>query len=120
MRQETLRSLNALERYFGVLFSKDLLFMKPVVRNLETPRAKVEGLRYFQDRGYRVFAVVDDEPHNIAAMAELDMGGEILFLQTNDFLQTKDVPSSRIKSVSGYTTTRTVPNYEKTAEGSLV
>jgi hypothetical protein len=70
--------------------------MIPPCWDLGVPRAKAEGLRHFEKRGYRVAAVVDSEPDNIAAMAampELEMGTDVLFLQPNAFVQSQDLPT---------------------------
>src|SRR2546430_8710137 len=51
--------------------------------------SKVAGLRTFADAGFRTFAVVDNEPAVIAALAEADESGEILFLQAQTFSESR-------------------------------
>src|SRR2546430_8069680 len=54
--------------------------------------SKVAGLRTFADAGFRTFAVVDNEPAVIAALAETDESGEILFLQAQTFSESRRAP----------------------------
>src|SRR2546430_13940291 len=54
--------------------------------------SKVAGLRTFADAGFRTFAVVDNEPAVIAALAETDESGEILFLQAQTFSESRPPP----------------------------
>jgi hypothetical protein len=94
--------------------------MNPPDGDGEIGRTKAEELRYFQELGYRVFAVVDNESDNIAAMAELDIGAEILFLHANNLFRSQGVPTSRTTNGNRYDTTRPVSDYEQASEGSLV
>src|SRR2546430_11709247 len=57
--------------------------------------SKVAGLRTFADAGFRTFAVVDNEPAVIAALAETDESGEILFLQAQTFSESRRRPPPR-------------------------
>jgi hypothetical protein len=79
LRAQTLHSLNALGREYRVEFSSELLHMNPRRWEEGVPQTKVAALNAFREAGYRVFAVVDNEPGNIRAMAEADAADEILF-----------------------------------------
>ena len=62
LRDETLRSLNALGREYRVEFRADLLAMNAAGGEDDVVDSKVAGLREFAAAGYRTFAVVDNEP----------------------------------------------------------
>lgn len=83
LRKDTLVSLNILGASNGVAFSNDLLFMKPEAWEGGIGLLKAEGVRYFQEKGYRVCAFVDNEPENLRAVANMDGSGEILLLHAN-------------------------------------
>jgi hypothetical protein len=92
----------------------------------QSSNAAVELHQTIQERSTWCFvssgvsAVVDNETHNIAAMSEVDMDDEILFLHAKNFLRPQGVPPPRTKSVNQYDVTWTVSYDEKTTEGSLV
>ncbi len=83
LRRETLESLNALGAAHDVSFRDDLLHMNSNGWDGGVTGAKAEGLLRFRDAGYRIFAVVDNEPENIAAMQDADADREILFLHAD-------------------------------------
>ncbi len=87
LRKDTLVSLNILGAPNGVAFSNDLLFMKPETWEGTVACLKAEGVRYFQEKGYRVCAFVDNEPENLRAVADMDGSGEILLLHANTLFQ---------------------------------
>lgn len=89
IREVTLRSLNALGEGYRVRFESELLYMNPHEWDEGVRAAKAAGVLYFQQKGCRVFAVVDNEPENIKAMAEADRNGEILFLHASTLFETK-------------------------------
>ena len=89
IREATLRSLNALGEGYRVRFESELLYMNPQEWDEDVPAAKAAGVLYFQQKGYRVLAAVDNEPENIKAMAEVDSHGEILFLHASTLFETK-------------------------------
>ncbi|MCH8818264.1 MAG: hypothetical protein IIC92_11105 [Chloroflexi bacterium] len=72
LRADTLRSLNDLGREHNVSFRDDLLHMNPGDWEEAVGNSKANGVKRFQDAGYLVFAMVDNEPANLAAVAELD------------------------------------------------
>ncbi len=89
LREETLRSLNALGKAYRVHFDDELLHMNPHDWEEDVVQAKVAGIRYFQEKGYRVFAYVDNEPENLAAVAEYDQSGEILLLHADTIFESR-------------------------------
>jgi hypothetical protein len=95
LRDETLRSLNALGREYRVEFRADLLAMNESGEEGDVIESKVAGLRTFADAGFRTFAVVDNEPAVIAALADADESGEILFLQAQTFSESRRAPTPR-------------------------
>lgn len=99
LRRETLDSLNALGRAHGVSFRSELLHMNPSGWDGGVTNAKAEGLLRFRGEGYRTFAVVDNEPENIAAMQEADVDGEILFLHADTIFLSE--PSIMPRTVGG-------------------
>ena len=81
MRRITLDSLNTVGTQARVSFEPELLFMR---RDRTTPvsTAKIEALDEILDRGFRIVAVVDNEPENLEAMAE-HRSNEILYLHAD-------------------------------------
>lgn len=102
LRAETLRSLNALGREYRVSFADELLQMNPGGWSGDVTAPKVDGLRAFMNAGYRVLAVVDNEPENIEAMAAADMTGEVLFLHAQTFYETRRAAVPRTVGGSVY------------------
>src|SRR5690606_25741735 len=80
IRAETLASLNMLGAPHRVAFRDDLLHMNPYDWQQRVPDAKVSGVIEFQARGYRVVAVIDNEPENLRAIGALSSAREILLL----------------------------------------
>ena len=95
LRDETLRSLNALGREYRVEFGTDLLAMNAAGGEDDVIESKVAGLRSFADAGYRTFAVVDNEPAVIGALAEADESGEILFLHAQTLSESRRMTTPR-------------------------
>jgi hypothetical protein len=95
LRDETLRSLNALGREYRVEFRTDLLAMNSAGGEDDVVDSKVGGLHELAAAGYRTFAVVDNEPAVIAALAEADESGEILFLHAQTLSESRRVPTPR-------------------------
>jgi len=88
-REDTLRSLNALGAEFKVTFSDDLLWMYAGDGAGEVTDSKVSGMRRFQERGYRIFAYVDNEPDNLEAVLSIDETGEILPVHADTIFDSK-------------------------------
>jgi phosphoglycolate phosphatase-like HAD superfamily hydrolase len=95
LRDATLRSLNALGREYKVSFTDDLLHMNPDDWEVDVPGHKVAGLERFRTAGYRVVAVVDNEPEIIEAMAAADATHEILFLHAQTLYRSRRPPIPR-------------------------
>lgn len=102
LRAETLRSLNTLGAEYRVSFDDRLLRMNPGGWNDDVAASKVAGLRSFQDDGYLVVAVVDNEPENIAALAAADDSGGILFLHARTLYESRRAPTPRTVEGSAY------------------
>ena len=101
LREDTLRSLNALGREYRVAFDGGLLEMNPEGWERRVADNKAAALRRLRERGYRIFAVVDNEPDNIERMLEADDEGEILFLHADTIFVSKARRTPR--TVSGGT-----------------
>ncbi len=99
LRRDTLRSLNQLGKEYKVEFSDALLYMNRGEWGQRIPASKVAGLRHFSEAGYRVFAFVDNEPENLAAVAKADPKHEILLLHANTIFESKRarLPSGSVK-----------------------
>ncbi len=81
-RTHTLEELNRLGEEYRVRFSDEFLFLQAQ----EAPKVehtKANGVRHFQGKGYRVFAVVDDDKRNLDAVAQADKHQEILLLHAS-------------------------------------
>jgi hypothetical protein len=91
LRSDTLRALNALGKAYRVSFTDELLHMNPGDWEQAVADAKVNGVRQFQATGYRVFAVVDNEPNNLKAISKIDPQQEILLLHANTIFESKRI-----------------------------
>ena len=89
IRRDTLDCLRTLGREHHVRFDDHLLRMNAYGWDSHVPRAKVEAVRWFQARGYRVIAMVDNEPANLAAIAEADPQHEILLLHADTLFESR-------------------------------
>ncbi|MBN1859616.1 HAD family hydrolase [Candidatus Bipolaricaulota bacterium] len=101
-REETLRSLNELGKEWRVAFDDALLVMNPDDGKTRTATAKALGLRRFQDAGYRIIAMIDNEPSNLEAIAAIDPEGEILLLHADTIFHSKreSLPARAVPGVS--------------------
>lgn len=110
LRADTLRSLNRLGKDYRVSFTDDLLHMNPAGWEQEVENAKVAGVRHFQREGYRIFAMVDNEPDNLRAISEIDPQQEILLLHADTIFESKRVRMPR-RTVRGkiYDLTELIP-----------
>ncbi len=88
-REETLRSLNELGKEWRVAFDNALLFMNPDDGKTCTAAAKVLGVRRFQNAGYRVITMIDNEPSNLEAIEAIDPAGDILLLHADTIFHSK-------------------------------
>ena len=106
LREDTLRSLNALGGACRVSFSSALLHMNADGNETRVAEAKADGIALFRRRGYRVVAVIDNEPLNIETMAQADDEGSILFLHADTLFLSKARRLPRTVSGSEYDLTR--------------
>lgn len=89
LRDLTLQSLNEVAKAYRVSFSSEHLCMNPRGWGEDVPGAKVEGIERLQGAGLRVVAVVDNEPENLAVMADSDSTGEMLFLHAETIFESQ-------------------------------
>lgn len=89
LRTHTLSSLNEVGKEYKVRFTDDLLYMNPYGLNNHVTMCKAEAVTYFRNAGYRIFAMVDNEPENLNAVANLDPHGEILLLHADTIFESK-------------------------------
>ena len=94
LREDTLRSLNALGREYKVTFESEFLHMNSGDWEQGVWASKIAGIRRFQRAGYKVFAMVDNEPANLLAVYELDECREILPLHAHTIFESNcaDLP----------------------------
>jgi len=100
LRTNTLTTLNSWGRLHGVDFTDELLYMRSPHIIESIAHAKVAGIDYFKQCGYRVFAFVDNEPDNLMAVSEVDPDGEILLLHADTIFKS-DVISVPTRAVKG-------------------
>ena len=82
-RATTLESLNTLGREFKVSFRDKLLVMFEDDLHDDVPEAKAEAVRQLTLHGFRVVAMIDNEPHNLKAVAAADPDGQVLLVHAD-------------------------------------
>jgi hypothetical protein len=87
LRQTTLKSLNRLGSEYKVTFRDSLLHMNDNDWS-DAEESKIEGIKYFQDNDYRIVAMIDNEPENLAAIDNSGVGNDLLLLHADNFLDT--------------------------------
>ena len=103
MRAATLKSLNALGREFRVTFTDELLLMSPTGDEADIARGKAGAILCLRAAGYRVIAMVDNEPANLRAVAEIDGAEDILLLHADTtFLSQRSTAPQRTVSGTAY------------------
>lgn len=102
LRELTLASLNELGALHRVAFEPGLLFMNGAGGVDDVAEAKIDGLRRLWLGGFRIVAVVDNEPAMIRAMYDADDSGEILFLHADTIFTSRREPTPRTVSGSTY------------------
>jgi hypothetical protein len=114
LREVTLTAVNRLGTAHGVSFPDSHLFMRPPDLDGNIRQGKVEGVRHFTGRGYRVFAMIDNEPENLQILAEEDKDREILLLHADTIFKSPCHIMPR-RSVRGktYDLTRLKSEWEK-------
>jgi len=110
LRTDILDSVNKLGRPYRVHFNAELLHMNPAGREKEGSETKVAGVRHFQAAGYRIFAMVDDDPENLRAVAAIDPAHEILLLHADTIFRSKrtKLPPKTVKG-EAYDLTELIP-----------
>ena len=83
MRQDTLRSLNFLGEEYKLELSDRLLFMNQGLPDRSVPQVKVDGVNYFRNLGYRVLAMIDNEPENLQAISEMPTADDVMLLHAD-------------------------------------
>ena len=99
LRTDTLRSLNKLGENYQVQFADERLVMRPDDWAASLSARKVEGIQHFQALGYRVFAFVENEPANLAAVATLH--DEEILLMHPDTIYLSDLAELPPNTVQG-------------------
>lgn len=92
LRKATLRSLNSIGEVHRVIFDSNVLMMNPGEWGQDIEKAKVAGLRQFREMEYHVFAVIDNEPRVLEALAHEAEKAEILLLHADTIFESP--PSS--------------------------
>lgn len=113
LRAVTLRSLNSIGEAHRVVFDNDLLLMNKRGWEQDVESAKIAGLQRFHEMGYRVFAVIDNEPRMLEALAPEAAKQEVLLLHANTIFES---PSSSmpggVAEGRDYELTELVPGQE--------
>lgn len=99
VRKVTLHSLNTIGDAHQVTFDDGLLMMNPGDWDQDIEGAKVAGLRRFREKGYHVFAVIDNEPRILEALRGEDENEEILLLHADTSFesQSSSMPTSVVE-----------------------
>jgi phosphoglycolate phosphatase-like HAD superfamily hydrolase len=99
LRINTLETLNSWGRLHDVVFQNDLLYMRCSHDIESIAYAKVAGIDYFQQCGYRTFAFVDNEPDNLRAISDSDPHGAILLLHADTIFKSHvdNIPKRAVK-----------------------
>lgn len=102
IRGDTLHSLNALGSEFRVEFQDSLLKMAPHDGEEFIPGYKAAALAHFRDQGFRVFAMIDNEPENIETMLPVDEDNDTLFLHAETIFNSAPKPTPRTVRGASY------------------
>ena len=84
MRDETLRVLNTLGAEYRIEFPPHLLHMNS---GSSITDSKIDGLKAFMDMGYRIVAVVDNEPAILKTIAETELTSDIFLLHADTIFE---------------------------------
>jgi hypothetical protein len=101
IREDTLRSLNKIAKEYRVEFTNELLYMNPLEWEEKVANSKADGVELFRKKGYRIFAVVDNEPDNLKSISKIDPNNEILLLHADTIFESKRSKSPRHKMIGG-------------------
>lgn len=96
LRQPTLDALQGIAEEYRVRFPSEDLLMSQRPQGVGVAIGKVEALAELDRRGVRVVAVIDNEPENLAAMADADtdLVADVLFLHASTFFLTTARPQT--------------------------
>ena len=89
IREPTLSSLNKAGEPHKVAFDDNVLIMNPGEWEQEVDSFKVTGLRRFRNMGYHVFAVIDNEPHVLKALADAGGDTDLLLLHADTIFESR-------------------------------
>lgn len=89
VRSDTLCTLNQIGKEYRVEFRESHLYMSPYPWGENIISAKLEGVRHFSQKGYRVCAFIDNEPENLLSVASMDNDNEILLLHADTIFASK-------------------------------
>lgn len=117
LRGATLRSLNNMGDRHAVVFDDDLLLMNPGEWGENIAESKAAGIGRFREMGYRVFAVIDNEPDILVSLAN-DFDGEHIRLLHADtiFESDKSALPDTVVSGRGYQLEELVPGIDRLSE----
>ncbi len=117
LREVTLQSLNWLGEPHQVHFSDELLVMNPGTWAEDVAGSKVAGLRRFQAQGYHVFAMIDNEPLVLTALAKETKGTGMLLLHANTIFESRgaSIPRGTVRG-KDYGLAELVPGEEALPE----
>jgi hypothetical protein len=88
-RIETLHSLNQLGWEYRVQFPDELVHLNPRDWGQAVQESKCQGIQGFRERGYHVFAFVDNEPDNLEAVARINDDSGILLLHADTIFESQ-------------------------------
>ncbi len=107
MRALTLDSLNTIGAAYRVPFEPDLLFTAEV--GVDVPQAKIDAIEQLRNRGFRVVAVIDNEPENLLAMAAADRDESLLLLHADTIFESQRAHHERVVTGNAYRLRELVP-----------
>lgn len=88
LRAASVNALNALAAEYRVQFDESLVFLHDGSA-ADVPAAKVEAVERARAAGYRVVAMIDNEPDNLRAVAAADPNNEILLLHADTIFESR-------------------------------
>lgn len=107
LRAVTVESMERVGGAARVRFDPDLLFTR--APGHDVPSGKVAAIETLRRRGFRVIAVLDNEPENLRAMAANDHDGAALFLHADTISRSRPTRHARLVSGRDYHVRDLVP-----------
>jgi phosphoglycolate phosphatase-like HAD superfamily hydrolase len=95
LRASTLGAFDSLTVDYRVRVASENLLMHQRPQDQAVALGKVEALHQLVRRGYRLTAVIDNEPVNLDAMAGADESGDVIFLHADTIFQSTKRPLIR-------------------------